>query len=72
MILSPSETAPEGIDMDPPTAAGRYLGCEHRVSEKRVDWQGAAPAMLDPPPPTEKRTKDPADSDNQPGAAAHG
>eukprot|EP00959_Pyramimonas_sp_CCMP1952_P228838 4784561-Pyramimonas_sp.AAC.1 len=39
LILSPSETAPTGIDMDPPTPVGRYLGRENRLSERWIDWQ---------------------------------
>eukprot|EP00959_Pyramimonas_sp_CCMP1952_P424270 8886714-Pyramimonas_sp.AAC.1 len=37
-----------------------------------VDWQGAAPTMLDPPPPEEQKTKGLADPGNQPAAVAHG
>eukprot|EP00959_Pyramimonas_sp_CCMP1952_P394008 8255762-Pyramimonas_sp.AAC.1 len=58
--------------MDPPTPVGRYLGCEHRVSEKWVAWQGVAPIMLDSPPPKEQKTKGLADSEYQPAAVAHG
>ena len=47
--------APKGINMDPPTAVGRYLGCEHRVYDKETDWQGAETTALDPPPPKVKK-----------------
>ena len=50
-ILSTSKTAPKGIDMDNPEPVGRYLGCEHRISERWIDWQGTNPTVLDPPPP---------------------
>ena len=45
---------PKGIEIDPPTEAGRYLGCEHRVSEQWIGWQGQDPTVLDPPPPKKK------------------
>ena len=31
LMLVPSKTAPKGIAMDPPTAVGRYFGCEHHI-----------------------------------------
>ena len=63
LILSPSDTAPKGIDMDEPEPVGRYLGCEHRVSERWIDWQGTNPTVLDPPPPKESKNKDSEEND---------
>ena len=37
--------------MDPPIPFGKYLGCEHHVTEKWINWQGEDPTVLDPPPP---------------------
>ena len=55
LIQSPSAKCPKGIELDPPTAVGRYLGCEHRLSTQQVEWQGELPAVLDPPPPKTKK-----------------
>ena len=57
LIRSPSEIAPKGIDMDPPTPVGRYLGCEHHATEKWITWQGEDPTVLDPPPPKQPKEK---------------
>ena len=51
LIRSKYDALPNGIGMNPPTAVGRYLGCEHRVSERWIDGQGENPTVLDPPPP---------------------
>ena len=64
LIRSASEVAPTGIDMDPPTAIGRYLGCEHRVSERWINWQGENPTVLDPPPPKPSKAAAPDDGPN--------
>ena len=55
IIRITSKIAPKGIDMDPPTPVGRYLGCDHHATEKWITWQDEAPTVLDPPPP--KRPK---------------
>ena len=55
LIQEPSPEVPKGIEIDPPTKVGRYLGCEHRVSEKWIDWQGENPTVLDPPPPKQPK-----------------
>ena len=57
LIRGPSKVAPNGIDMDPPTTVGRFLGCEHVVSEKWIDWHGEEPTVLDPPPLKTKKVK---------------
>eukprot|EP00959_Pyramimonas_sp_CCMP1952_P186588 3901516-Pyramimonas_sp.AAC.1 len=53
-LQSPSPNCPEGIEIDPPTAVGRYLGCEHRLSTQLVEWQCELPTTLGPPPPRVK------------------
>ena len=59
LIQEPSPKVPKGIELDPPTKVGRYLGCEHRVSEKWIDWQGENPTVLDPPPPKQPKNAAP-------------
>eukprot|EP00959_Pyramimonas_sp_CCMP1952_P067050 1399927-Pyramimonas_sp.AAC.1 len=56
LLQSTSPNCPKGIEIDPPTAVGRYLGCEHRLSTQFVEWQGELPTTLDPPPPKVRRT----------------
>eukprot|EP00959_Pyramimonas_sp_CCMP1952_P353976 7416176-Pyramimonas_sp.AAC.2 len=47
--------ADKGIEIDPQTGVGRYLGCERRLSTRLVELQGELPAILDPPPPKVKK-----------------
>ena len=47
--------------MDLPTPVGRYLGCEHHVTEKWITWQGEDPTVS-PPPKQPKENK----ADNAP------
>ena len=56
LLKEPSEGCPKGIEMDDPTDVGRYLGCEHHVYTKSVEWHGELPTVLDPPPPKPKKT----------------
>eukprot|EP00959_Pyramimonas_sp_CCMP1952_P171747 3588835-Pyramimonas_sp.AAC.1 len=55
LLQSPTLNCPKGIEIDPPTAVGRYLGCEHRLSTQLVGRQGELPAAPDPPPPKVKK-----------------
>eukprot|EP00959_Pyramimonas_sp_CCMP1952_P122612 2563316-Pyramimonas_sp.AAC.1 len=50
-----SEGCPMGVEIDPPTNVGRYLGCEHHLSTQCVEWHGELPTVLDPPPPKVKK-----------------
>eukprot|EP00959_Pyramimonas_sp_CCMP1952_P131428 2748044-Pyramimonas_sp.AAC.1 len=66
LLQSPSPKCPKGIEIDPPTAVGRYLGCEHRLSTQLVEWQGELPTILDPPPPKVKKNASvPDESDEE-------
>eukprot|EP00959_Pyramimonas_sp_CCMP1952_P455314 9471372-Pyramimonas_sp.AAC.1 len=56
----------------PPIPVGRYLGCEHRIPEKWVDWQGVAQTTLDPPAPKGQNADGVADAGHQSAAVAHG
>ena len=58
LLKEPSEGCPKGIEMDDPTDVGRYLGCEHHVYTKSVEWHGELPTVLDPPPPKPKKNPD--------------
>eukprot|EP00959_Pyramimonas_sp_CCMP1952_P310912 6506669-Pyramimonas_sp.AAC.1 len=51
LLPEPSDNCPKGIAIDPPTAVGRYLGCERRLSVQTIEWRGELPAVLGPPPP---------------------
>eukprot|EP00959_Pyramimonas_sp_CCMP1952_P233862 4886999-Pyramimonas_sp.AAC.1 len=51
LLQEPSKNCPKGMEIDPPTAVGRYLGCEHRLSTQTIQWHGELPTVLDPPPP---------------------
>ncbi len=48
LVQEAGPTTP-GIEIDPPTAVGRYLGCEHRVTRKTVTWQALDPSVRDAP-----------------------
>eukprot|EP00959_Pyramimonas_sp_CCMP1952_P402458 8433860-Pyramimonas_sp.AAC.1 len=65
LVQEPSDTCPKGIEIDPPTAVGRYPGCEHRLSTQAVEWQGESPATLDPPPPKVKKNASVADESSE-------
>ena len=54
-LKEPSPGCPKGIETDPPTDVGRYLGCEQHVYTKTIEWQGELPTTLDPPPPKSKK-----------------
>eukprot|EP00959_Pyramimonas_sp_CCMP1952_P203936 4264852-Pyramimonas_sp.AAC.1 len=56
LLQEASEGGPKGIEIDPPTNVGRYLGCEYHVSTQCVEWQGELPTVLYPPPPEVKKT----------------
>eukprot|EP00959_Pyramimonas_sp_CCMP1952_P359158 7520052-Pyramimonas_sp.AAC.1 len=55
LLQEPSENCPKAIEIYPPTAVGRYLGCERRLSTQTIEWHGELPAVLDPPPPKVKK-----------------
>ena len=55
LIQGSSKLVDKGIEMDPPTKVGRYLGCEHKVYDKEIDWHGENPTVMDPPPPKAKK-----------------
>eukprot|EP00959_Pyramimonas_sp_CCMP1952_P356710 7469934-Pyramimonas_sp.AAC.1 len=63
LILNSSEAAPNGIEMDPPAPEGRCLRCEHRLSERQIDWQGGDLTASGPPPPKTKKPKNAAAAD---------
>eukprot|EP00959_Pyramimonas_sp_CCMP1952_P463631 9485274-Pyramimonas_sp.AAC.1 len=56
-LLQEPSNCPKGIEIYPPTAVGRYLGCEHRLSTRTVEWRGELPTILDPPPRLRKRLR---------------
>eukprot|EP00959_Pyramimonas_sp_CCMP1952_P351645 7367838-Pyramimonas_sp.AAC.1 len=67
LLQTPSDNCLEGIEIDLPTAVGRYLGCEHRLSRQFVEWQGELPTVLDPPPPKVKKNASFPDESSEEG-----
>eukprot|EP00959_Pyramimonas_sp_CCMP1952_P320250 6701913-Pyramimonas_sp.AAC.1 len=65
LLQEPSENCPKGIERDPPTAVGRYLGCEHRLPTQTIEWHGELLAILDPPPPKVKKNASVADESSE-------
>merc|ERR1712086_1203185 len=56
LLQKSSELVPGGIDIEPPEEVGRFLGCQHIITEKEITWQGENPTDLDPPEPKGKKT----------------
>eukprot|EP00959_Pyramimonas_sp_CCMP1952_P467745 9492118-Pyramimonas_sp.AAC.1 len=56
LLQEASEGCPKGVEIEPPTNVGRYLGRERHVSTQYVEWHGELPTALDPPPPQVKKT----------------
>ena len=72
LIQEPSANCPKGIEIDPPTAVGRYLGCEHHVTDQIIEWQGELPTVLDPPPKVKKAKSSNDDEESADGSAETG
>ena len=46
LIRGATGTTP-GIQMEDPTEAGRFLGCDHYAGEATASWHGGEPTALD-------------------------
>ena len=56
LLQEPSVLVPGGIDIEPPEEVGRFLSCQHVITEREITWQGENPTDLDPPEPKAKKT----------------
>ena len=48
LLTSESPTGTPPIKMDPPEPVNRFLGCEHIVFEKEIQWHGGDLTTLEP------------------------